>query len=474
VSGRRRGVWAMKLDPRWLPFADASSEGLPWSKLSRLGALQASVGMAVALLVGTINRVMIVEFSIAAALVGALAATPMLLAPMRAAIGHWSDQHRSAFGWRRVPYLWFGTLAQFGGLALMPFGLLLLAEGSGSLDRVAGIIGAGLAFTLVGLGAHTVQTAGLALATDLSDETQRPRVVAYLYCSLLLGMVVSGLVFAVLLADYTPLALIKVIQGAAVVTVLVNIVGMWKQEPMSRPEAADSGDIPFSEAWRRLKSTRSARRLLLGVGLGATGFGMQDVLLEPYGGEVMGLAVGATSILTALTAGGAVLAMGVAASERWRRADPNRLAASGAIIGAFALFVIMIAAPADAPRLLHGGSLLLGFGGGLFAVGTIAACMELPGGAQSGLVLGAWGAVYATSAGVAIGIGGLVRDLFTGPAGSVFGPGLSGPMAGYAVVYQVEILALFLAAATLGPLVQARGERTNDSLRPFGLGQMPG
>ena len=472
MSRRTPGQWLMQVDPRWLPFADAASDGLPWSKLSRLGALQLSVGMAVALLVGTVNRVMIVEFSIAAVLVGVLAALPMLLAPARAAIGHWSDQHRSSFGWRRVPYLWFGTMAQFGGLALMPFGLLLLAEGTGPTDRVVGLAGGALAFVLVGLGAHTVQTTGLALATDLSDEAQRPRVVAYLYCCLLVGMAASGLAFAFLLSDYTPLRLIQVIQGAAVVTVLVNVVGMWKQEPISAAPARDTEDVAFLDAWRRLSSSPSARRLLLGVGLGAVGFGMQDVLLEPYGGEVMGLAVGATSMLTALTAGGAALALAVTASRRWRDAEPHRLAVFGAIFGAFALCTITLAGPAMAPPLLQLGAVILGFGGGLFAIGTITACMELPSDGESGLALGAWGAVYATSAGLAIGLGGFIRDLFNQPGAIAFGPEVQGQLAGYAVVYQLEIVALFLAAVALGPLV--RGGERRKSMTPFGLGQMPG
>ncbi len=464
----------MRLDPRWLPFADAASEGLPWSKLSRLGALQLSVGMAVALLVGTVNRVLIVEFSVAAVLVGVLSALPMLLAPVRAAIGHWSDQHKSAFGWRRVPYLWFGTLAQFGGLAIMPFGLLLLAEGTAPADRLAGILGAGLAFVLVGLGAHAVQTTGLALATDLSDEEQRPRVVAYLYCCLLAGMALAAIVFAFLLRDYTPLRLIQVVQGAAVVTVVVNVLGMWKQEPLREFRKRGEDDVPFLEAWSALRSTPAARRLLAGVGLGAAGFGMQDVLLEPYGGEVMGLAVGATSLLTTLTAGGAALALAVTANPRWREADPNRMSVFGAICGAFALVTITLAGPAQAPPLLHAGAIILGFGGGLFAVGTIMACMELPTGGEGGLALGAWGAVYATSAGVAIGIGGLIRDLFSRPGAIAFGPEIQGRLAGYAFVYQLEIVALFLAAIALGPLVQAGRRAPTDSLRPFGLGRMPG
>jgi hypothetical protein len=55
-----------------------------------------------------------------------LIAVPLFAAPFRALIGHKSDTHRSVLGWRRVPYIWFGTLMQFGGLAIMPFALLLL------------------------------------------------------------------------------------------------------------------------------------------------------------------------------------------------------------------------------------------------------------------------------------------------------------------------------------------------------------
>ncbi len=55
-----------------------------------------------------------------------MAALPVLIAPFRALLGFRSDNHRSAIGWRRVPYIWFGTLLQFGGLAIMPFALIVL------------------------------------------------------------------------------------------------------------------------------------------------------------------------------------------------------------------------------------------------------------------------------------------------------------------------------------------------------------
>ncbi|MGB5811809.1 MAG: PucC family protein, partial [Polyangiales bacterium] len=109
-------VWK-RLGPRALPFADAATPELPLGRLLRLSLFQISVGMVVVLLNGTINRVMIVELGIPAWMVALLVALPIVFAPLRALIGHRSDHHRSLFGWRRVPYIWFGTLGQFGGLA---------------------------------------------------------------------------------------------------------------------------------------------------------------------------------------------------------------------------------------------------------------------------------------------------------------------------------------------------------------------
>ncbi len=476
----RIGHALARLGPEWLPFADAVSEQLPLGKLLRLGLFQVTVGMTLALLAGTLNRVMIVELSMAATLVAAFLALPMLLAPLRAILGHASDGHVSALGWRRVPYLWFGTLLQFAGFAVLPFALLLLDQGAGlsQAQHMAGIAGGGLAFVLLGLGAHTVQTAGLALATDLSAPEQRPRVVSLLYVTFLLGLLVGSLVFSWLLRDFNEIRLIQIIQGAAVVTVVLNGIALWKQEVGGRPREAPAEHAGFRTAWRRLMRTRRTARLLVAVGMGSAGFAMQDVLLEPYGGQIMGLSVGATSLLTALTALGALVAFAVAARVLTRSGDPNRLAAWGAVVGVFAFALVVLAAPIRSAALLRLGSVFIGFGGGLFSVGTLISCMNLETSFGSGLAVGAWGAVQATSAGAAVAIGGLLRDLVsTAAVRGSFGPGLVGPEAGYIFVYHLEILALFIAMAALGPLVVPRGaSATSEPDRPpiFGLAQLPG
>ena len=92
-----------RLQPRFLPFADAATPELPLGRLLRLSMFQFSVGMAVVLLNGTLNRVMIVELGVAAWLVSLMVALPLVFAPLRALIGFRSDHHRSVLGWRRVP-----------------------------------------------------------------------------------------------------------------------------------------------------------------------------------------------------------------------------------------------------------------------------------------------------------------------------------------------------------------------------------
>ena len=60
-----------RISIRYLPFADAASDDLPLGQLLRLSLFQVSVGMATVMLLGTLNRVMIVELKVAAFLGGA-------------------------------------------------------------------------------------------------------------------------------------------------------------------------------------------------------------------------------------------------------------------------------------------------------------------------------------------------------------------------------------------------------------------
>lgn len=457
----------------WLPFADAASEGLPLLRLMRLSLFQVSVGMTMVLLNGTLNRVMIVELGTPAWLVAVLIALPLLFAPFRALIGHRSDTHRSVLGWRRVPYIWFGTLMQFGGLAIMPFALLLLGREG---DFTVGLLASGLAFLLAGAGLHTTQTAGLALATDLAPEDKRPRAVALLYVMLLAGMMLAALVIGSLLADFFPTRLVQVIQGAAVLALLLNLTALWKQEARhAEVISADTPRPPFAEVWQSFTGEPDTRRLLTGIGLGAAAFAMQDALLEPYGGEVLGLSVGATTGLTGVWALGTLIGFALTARHLDHGHDPLRLAGFGVAIGVAAFMLVIFAAPLAQPALLALGAMAIGFGGGLFAVGTLVCAMSLARDGTSGIALGAWGAVQATAAGLAIAFGGILRDLVSRFA---VADGLGATVAvratGYTTVYLIEIILLLATLIVVGPLVgRDRNHATKRSQARFGLTGFP-
>ncbi|MGF1465577.1 MAG: PucC family protein [Sandaracinaceae bacterium] len=472
IGKRAARAWA-SLGPRFLPFADVATPDLPLRRLLRLSLFQVSVGIALVLLVGTLNRVMIVELGVPASVVGIMVALPLVFAPFRALIGFRSDTHRCELGWRRVPFIWKGTVAQFGGFAIMPFALLVLA-GKGNAAAVPAFVGIGaaaLAFLLVGAGLHTVQTAGLALATDLTPPESHPRVVGLMYVMLLLGMIASALGFGASLADFTPGRLVQVIQGAAVATLALNCVAMWKQEARRPPRGrAPPAPAPtFGESWAQFCEGEQTMRRLTVIGLGTMAFGMADILIEPFGGQVLHLSVASTTSLTAVLALGSLLGFGYASYALGRGLDAYQATRVGALLGLPAFVLVLAAAPLEQTALFVAGNLLLGFAGALFGHGTLTATMRLAPRAQAGLALGAWGAVQATAAGLANAASGVLRDAVqAGVGGSeATAAGFGGIATGYVTVYALEMALLVVTIVVASPLIRAGGACSAERTPPL-------
>lgn len=467
-------LW-QKAGTRFMPFADAASEDVPLSRLLRLALFQVSAGCVLVLLTGTLNRVLIVELGVSVALVSAVVAIPVLAAPLRLLIGYRSDTYKSVLGWRRVPYVWFGSLLQFGGLAIMPFVLLLLhtqTVGPGW----AGPAGAALAFLLTGFGLHTAQTAGLALATDIVPTAKRPRVVALLYVMLLVGMIVASVFYSIFLVDFSHKQLIQVIQGTALLTLVLNVIAIWKQEARDPSRTASDRKLAgFFEALADYRKHPGTMRLLLAVALGSAAFSMQDILLEPYGGEILGMSVAQTTLLTGLWAAGTMSGFAWAAYSLNHGAHMYRVAARGLLVGIAAFSAIILASPLGVDGLFYAGAAGVGLGGGLFAVCTMLAAMGISKKADSGILVGAWSAVQATAIGVSLLLGGVIKNVVNALAfEGVLGPAMNTAGTGYLFVYHLEIGLLFLCLAVLGPLTGPRYRQTQESDTRFGLAELPG
>ena len=120
--------------------------------------------------------------------------------------------------------------------------------------------------------------------------------------ALLVGMILSAFAYGALLQTYSPGRLIQVIQGAAVVTIVVNVIALWKQEARNPALTAPTRETPtFSELWNAfVKDGRNARLLTaIGIGHDVTDFYQRAVaiadveqlkrgsLREPYSQELL-------------------------------------------------------------------------------------------------------------------------------------------------------------------------------------------
>ena len=204
-------------------------------------------------------------------------------------------------------------------------------------------------------------------------------------------------------------------------------------------------ELDFRESFRTFAVGGSAIRRLVAVGLGTMAFSMEDVLLEPYGGEILHLSVGDTTSLTATLAIGGLLGFGLASRILSRGADPFRMAASGALVGIPAFLLVIFASSTQSAMMFGIGTFLIGFGAGLFGHGTLTATMNQAPAGQAGLALGAWGAVQATAAGIAVALGGIIRDVV-----AIY----SDSATGYMSVYSIEIILMLATIITMAPLIK--------------------
>ena len=137
-----------------------------------------------------------------------------------------------------------------------------------------------------------------------------------------------------------------------------------------------------------------------------------------------------------------------------------RVIGLGLVIGIIA-FAGVIAAPLiGSLGLFRIASLTVGIGAGLFSVGTLTAMMGCGTAKMSGILLGSWGAVQATVAGLSIAFSGAARDIIASLArAGRFGEALSHPATGYVAVFILEIALLFATLIAALPLFGTGGRR---------------
>lgn len=397
-----------------------------WLEVFRLGLFQFGMGVSIAPLTGTLNRVLIYEVAIPAVVVAFLISIHYFVSPVRVIIGFRSDQARALGRWR-TPYLLVGALLTYGGLAAAPFSLLVL--GGERVPFAIGFVICTIIFFAYGFGINMVETIYLALVSDITPPKERGKVLAVLWIMLVMGTVVSSIVMGKLLEDYTETRLAQVMQGSAVVFVVLTIVALWGKEKLN----PDGTVVSYTEEtrirttlWESLKllaKQPELRNLFIILFIATCAFATHDVLLEPYGGQVLGMSVASTTQLTALWGLSMLLTIGISGWLLWKGVSPLKLIMSGCIIGALGFFVVSLAGYLNIGvesghvgmyvNTFRGGVSLIGMGRGMFIVSSIALVMSMTTMGHAGFFIGLWGVMQGLAQGFGTIGGGTIRDLIT-------------------------------------------------------------
>ena len=121
-----------------------------------------------------------------------------------------------------------------------------------------------------------------------------------------------------------------------------------------------AGFIPIMGLF--LKS-QGGRGLLLVVFFGTLGLSMQDILLEPYGGEILGLSVAATTNLTAVWVFGALFGLFLASrSLKRKKGGPIKSIVFALFTAIGGLCFVIMSDPMNLASLYFFGSFLIGLG----------------------------------------------------------------------------------------------------------------
>ena len=442
-----------------------TEEGRPLSlpRNLKIGLFHLGSGIADVLTTGVWNRIMISDLGFSATPVALLLSLRYFLIPIGIWSGEVSDRRR-ILGTRRLFWIWSGRLLMLLGTLLMGWQTAELARSHFSVEaaRIASAdwLILALALLLFSIGSALSGSTFLALLYDRAPANQRGQVVGIVWAFLLLGFTVAGIFFGILLPDeadaLAPLSpatlrsLFYISAGVIAVLWFISLLGEERHSQSDRASAntalrRGSGQKALAQIWQQA----GMRYFLLFLIVSFVCAFMQDIILEPFAGEVFGQSPEQTARFSAYWGGMSILStvLALALIRRVARITHGGLASAGTILLALSFLLFVLAAFRGSETLMRPGLLLMGTGLGIWNVGTLGLMMDYSPSGRAGAFMGIWTVVITLARGGGVLAGGLLRD-------ALLALGL--PLASaYGGVFLVEIIGLAGAVLLLMRLPQS-------------------
>ena len=415
-----------------------------WLSIIRLGLVQACLGAMVVLTTSTLNRVMVVELSLAAIVPGFLVGLHYAVQLSRPLFGHGSDVGKT----KRSTWI-------IGGIALLAFA----GTGAASTTLIigahfwAGFALACVAYILIGMGIGAAGTSLLALLASRTPAAKRPAAATIVWIMMIAGIVITAATTGKLLDPYSHERLVTITAITGAIAVALTLLALFSLEKPNfvSSEIKTQNTSSFADRLRETWADDEARLFTIFIFLSMLAYSTQDLILEPFAGLLFGFTPGQTTSLSGVQHGGILIGMvlvGLIGTMPFGR-NP-KLLKGFTIVGCLGSAVALagIAASATATEFwpLKANVMALGFFNGMFSIAAIGAMMTLAGAksdksqSKEGIRMGVWGAAQA----IAFGLGG-----FSGTVGVSVTQAITGNIPfSYALVFSIEAC-LFIASALI-------------------------
>ncbi|MEM1193582.1 MAG: BCD family MFS transporter [Pseudomonadota bacterium] len=430
----------------------SSDRDFGWLGIIRLGLVQTAIGAIVVLTTSTLNRVMVVELALPAALPGALVGWHYAVQLARPRFGYGADR-----GGQRAPWI-------FGGMVVLGLGAVLatLAAMVMAGSALSGTALAIFAFFLIGIGVGASGTNLLALLATHTRPARKAAAAAIVWIMMIVGFVLTAGIGGSLLDPFSMGRLLAVASGIVAIAITVTGLALWGLEGRLQTQGSSSAAEPASEAapaskpdfrraFREVWADDQARRFTVFVFVSMLAYSAQDLILEPFAGLVYDYTPGESTKLAGTQNSGVLLGMILTALigttiGKSRAGFMRGWTVFGCVASALALGTLSIGAMVGPAWPLKPSVFALGLANGMFAVAAIGSMMTLASAgasshAREGTRMGLWGAAQAT----AFGLGGFAGALAIDVTRSLLGEIAPAFASVFAVEGGIFVIAAWLA-----------------------------
>ncbi|MEL7141633.1 MAG: BCD family MFS transporter [Cyanobacteria bacterium J06643_4] len=426
----------------------------------RLGTFNMGLSIMSLLLLGVLNRVMIADLKVPALVAAGVISIYQFMAPARVWFGQRSDT-TPMFGHHRSGYIWLGII----GMAISGFLVVQVLWQLGTYIETVGwnagaypwVVLMGVMFALYGL-SLSATTPFVALLVDVSDERTKSKIVGIGWSMLMVGIVVGVIIVSIVTSSLGDSNTVATLRGpinrlfiiAPAIVCLITILstsGIEKRysQRSRRSTAGDREDsITLSKALKVLTASKQTGLFFSFLLVLILSLFIQNAVLEPYGSEVFGMSVKATTGLNAFFGIGTLIGIMTTGFVLMPLLGKKRTVTLGCLVAAIFLILLIGAGYIGQPWALQGAVGLFGLSAGVLTTGSTVLMIDLTATETAGTFVGAWGLAQAVAQGIASVAGGGLLTLGKSVMGAETARQL---VPAYGLVFFVQALGMLCAIA---------------------------